>query len=327
MEHHGAMIATSVGAQKIVSLDRVRRAARWAHAGVWGVIAALTLSAPGDGRAQERDAGTRAADANDEGVSQSDPSSAGETEAAASGGETEAATPDEAAAAEGMSPYASELPVEEHGPEASYFASPGYAERPVSDPSLLEGVPGAREHDGFFLRLNVGPGAGRNYYREQVSGGHVSSVQTSGLSGTFELAVGGRAVGNLIVHANLGYGRYRSSTRRVDGVKDAGLSLTTTALTLGAGVSYYFMPYNLFLTASLGPAWIYEGRSGGQLRTRTGGHLVLAAGKEWWTGAGGNWALGTALRFTFAGAPIDLAGVSTAMKFGSVTLAFSATFN
>src|SRR5262245_53589030 len=36
-----------------------------------------------------------------------------------------------------------------------------YAEAPITDPSALEGVAGAREHEGVFVRLQVGPGAAR----------------------------------------------------------------------------------------------------------------------------------------------------------------------
>lgn len=195
------------------------------------------------------------------------------------------------------------------------------------DTSDLEGGPGAREHDGFFLRLSIGPGAGRAHYKESIDDLRVSTVEASGLAGMFDLAVGGRVVGNLIVHGNLMFSRFDSPTRRVDGVKDAALHVASSSTLLGAGASYYFMPLNVYLSASLGMAWAFERRAGDQLRTGTGVFVALAAGKEWWVGRSGEWGLGAALRTTFMAAPIDMAGVESTLKLGNIGVAFSATFN
>jgi hypothetical protein len=202
-------------------------------------------------------------------------------------------------------------------------------ESDAADESLGKGetvLAGEREHDGFFLRMSLGPGAARTHYEERVDGTRVSDVATSGLAGIAEVAAGGRAVGNLIVHGNLMYSRYHSPTRTVDGVKDAAMDVSATALMLGAGASYYFMPYNVFLTAALGLAWQIESRSGGDVAGNTGFFVSLAAGKEWWVGDG-NWGLGAALRGTFASGQVDVAGVRSTSRLGNLGLAFCATFN
>lgn len=185
---------------------------------------------------------------------------------------------------------------------------------------------GEREHDGFFLHMSVGPGAARTRYEERVDGSSVSDVQTSGLTGIMEVALGGRAIGNLIVHGNLLYSRYNSPTRYVDDVKDASIKVTASALMLGAGTTYYFMPYNVFLSGALGLSWQIEQRPGGEVAGNTGFFFALSAGKEWWVGDG-NWGLGTALRGTFAAGKVDVAGVHSTSRMGNLALAFCTTFN
>ena len=105
-----------------------------------------------------------------------------------------------------------------------------YAAAPATEPASIEGLPGAREHDGLFVRLQVGPGAARTRYKERVDGVDVSKVQASGLSGTFDLAVGGRAIADLIVHGNLSYSRSHAESRDVDEVEDATFEVSTTAI-------------------------------------------------------------------------------------------------
>jgi hypothetical protein len=202
-----------------------------------------------------------------------------------------------------------------------------YAEAPITDPSALEGVAGAREHEGVFVRLQLGPGAARTKYKERVDGVKVSDVQAAGLSGSFDLSVGGRAVSNLIVHGNVTYTRSHAQLRTVDGVKDATLEVNSTALTLGAGALYYFMPYNLFLELDGGPSWLFESRKGSDVRSNTGGFVRGCGGKEWWVGPRSQWAIGVAMRFTFAAAAFEIGGVASTMKYMDLALAMSITFN
>jgi hypothetical protein len=220
---------------------------------------------------------------------------------------------------------------EQSPPSASYGEYPAtdrYAAPPVeSDAASLEGVPGAREHEGLFVRLQVGPGAARTQYKEQVDGAKLAKVEATGLSGSFDLSVGGRVVGNLILHGNLTYERFRSEYRYVNGVKDAALKVSTTMLNLGAGVTYYFMPYNVFLSTAVGPAWLFERRPAGEVRSNTGFFLLAAAGKEWWVGPRGQWAMGASLRFTFAAAAVDIGGTANTLRFANLSLALSTTFN
>jgi hypothetical protein len=215
------------------------------------------------------------------------------------------------------------------GAGAAIAYSSSEADSDAADQSLGKGETvraGDREHDGFFLRMSAGPGAARTRYEERVDGTRVSDVTTSGLTGIVEVAVGGRAVGNLLVHGNVIYTRYDSPTRNVDGVKDAAMHVSASALMLGAGTTYYFMPYNVFLSGSLGLSWQIESRPGGEIAGNTGFFFALSAGKEWWVGDG-NWGLGAALRGTFAAGKVDVAGVQSTSRLGNLGLAFCTTFN
>jgi hypothetical protein len=209
-----------------------------------------------------------------------------------------------------------------------YPAPARYAAEPVTAPAQIEGIPGAREHEGLYVRLQLGPGAARSRYRERVNGVNEAAVQASGLSGTFDLTVGGRAVSDLILHGNLTYSRSHAPSRDVDGVQDASLEVSTTALSLGGGATYYFMPYNLFLGAALGPSWLFESRGkSGDVRSKTGVFALGSGGKEWWVGPRSQWALGVALRYTFAAARVEIGGLESMMKYMDLVLAFSITFN
>jgi hypothetical protein len=221
------------------------------------------------------------------------------------------------------------VPSEQAAQDLGEYPPPSvYAVPPLPDHTgTLEGLAGAREHDGFFLRLSMGPGAGRTRYDESVDGVRVSEVEANGLSGLLDIGVGGRLVGNLILHGNLIFSRFNSPTRRVDGVEDASISVSTSATLVGAGVSYYFMPLNVYLSTTLGLGWLFERRSGEELRSGTGFSMAAAAGKEWWVGRSGTWGVGAGLHGTFVTAPVDIAGVESQMKAGNIAAVFSATYN
>jgi hypothetical protein len=221
------------------------------------------------------------------------------------------------------------VPSEQAAQDLGEYPPPSmYAVPPLPDQSSsLEGVAGAREHDGFFLRMSLGPGAGRTRYEESFDGVRVSEVDASGLSGLLDIGVGGRLVGNLILHGDLIFSRFYSATRMVDDVKDATVSVSASATLVGAGVSYYFMPLNMYLTSTLGLGWLFERREGDELRSGTGFSLAVAAGKEWWVGRSGTWGVGAAVHGTFAIAPVDIAGVESKMKAGNIAAVFSATYN
>jgi len=235
-------------------------------------------------------------------------------------------------------------------PPTSYTpaASPpsGSARGPYTlpDPSASYGYPalrgrlpgpGAHKHEGFFLRLNVGFGAGGARYRERVDGTQVSNVKTRGLEGAFELSIGGAVIENLIVHGSVMFVSM-SSHKTVDGVEDSSYDeLSTSMYLVGGGVTYYLMPTNIYLTLMLGLGGMVERRAYDprndewdvEIDSDAGFATAFGIGKEWWVGRRGEWAIGAALLGGIFVAPMQIDGLSSTLRGHSVSMTFSTTFN
>lgn len=187
---------------------------------------------------------------------------------------------------------------------------------------------GSREHEGFFLRLTVGVGAVLNGYREAVDGYDASDVTTRALAGLFSASVGGRVVGNLMVHGDFMASAYGAAKRRIDGTTDARDRIDGSLGLLGAGVTYYFMPTNAYLTGVLGIARFAERRDGEDaILSNTGVGMALLIGKEWWVGRSGEWGMGGALRTMFVSAPVDIAGTESRLNALDIGIVFGTTYN
>jgi len=242
-----------------------------------------------------------------------------------------------------VDPNAPPAPVDPNAPPTPYYPQPapppetnGYLAGPTAyapgptlsgTPSPLGG-PGAREHDGFFLRLTIGAGAGFASYREAVDGSRTEDVETGGVAGETEVAIGGRIIGNLIVHGNLLLTGVGDANKTVSGVKNASYKIDTSLALLGGGATYYFMPYNVYLSGMLGVGSMNESRDDKRViesGSGIGGALML--GKEWWAGPRAQWGLGAALRGTLLSAPVTVGGVDSRMFGSQITIAFSATYN
>lgn len=194
-------------------------------------------------------------------------------------------------------------------------------------------APGAHEHEGFFLRLNAGIGAGGATYRERAATGRVARARTRGLVGTFEVAVGGTVAENLIVHGNL-LVTVTGAHKEVDGIEDRGYdAFSTTMWLVGGGITYYVMPSNLFLTLSLGAGGLAESRydeatdTTDDIVSDVGFASALSVGKEWWVGRAGEWGIGAALSGALFVAPLDVDGVQSSFLGHSVSISFNTTYN
>jgi len=145
-------------------------------------------------------------------------------------------------------------------------------------------VPGRFSHDGFFLRLNIGPGYAS-----------VSRPDTkwTGLGLGMGLSVGGSLVENLALHADFHTSLVSSPTQRDNGRKsefDADIVFES----MGLGLTYYLMPLNIYATISggIGVLVFEDDESGASKDTEAGLTLSATIGKEWWVGS--DWGLGIA---------------------------------
>lgn len=176
----------------------------------------------------------------------------------------------------------------------------------------------ARDHEGgFFLRLSAGAGAASTEASD--AGG---TLEVSGPAGDVNFAIGGIVASNLALHGTI----FGWSIADPD-VEFAGLSGEANGdislAGLGGGVTYYFMPVNIYLSGSLGVGKIEF--TSGNFTGRTSAGLMFDAtvGKEWWVGD--DWGLGVALGLGLHSIPDE--DIDDNWSGGSVTVRFSATLN
>lgn len=175
-----------------------------------------------------------------------------------------------------------------------------------------------RDHEeGFFLRLSGGFGSART---EVTDGGSTTSYSGPAADGNF--AIGGIVAPNLALHGTLfGWGIANPDVETGLGSFQADGDLSLGAF--GGGVTYWFMPVNLYLSGSIGAGKLDYSEGNVTSRSSYGFIADLTLGKEWWVGE--NWGLGVALGLTMHSIPDD--DTEDNWSGGSVALRFSATMN
>jgi len=186
---------------------------------------------------------------------------------------------------------------------------------------LLAGQP--RTHDRLFLRLSGGGGVAKPSISDPTG-----DLDLSGGSGDLNFALGGIVAPNLAVHATM-WGWLLSDPDAdlvIPGVGSGSgkISGDVDMTAYGVGLTYYFMPVNIYLSGSVGAGTIeFDSSDLGNFTTDYGVVLDLSLGKEWWVG--NSWGLGFNGGFNYHSIPdkqIDANWTGT-----SVALRFSATFN
>jgi hypothetical protein len=175
----------------------------------------------------------------------------------------------------------------------------------------------AGNHDhlnGFFLRLSAGAGAAQTEV-EEIEG----VLKMSGAATDMNLAIGGIVTPNLAIHATL----FGWLVDKPD-IEFFGLSVSSnddlSLSAFGAGLTYYFMPINIYLSGSVGAGSLSLETSLGTGETDTGVTLDVTLGKEWWVG--NRWGIGAAAAFGYhhipeANAGYDWTGTSLALRFSA----------
>lgn len=175
-----------------------------------------------------------------------------------------------------------------------------------------------RTHDGFFLRLSAG--GGRASTSIDVAG---LETELSGRSGDLNIAVGGVIAPNLALHGTLfGWGVYGPDVEFLGGTEeddDGWIALSAW----GGGLTYYFMPVNLYLSGSLGLGSLAFETDDFDTDSDSGLVGELSLGKEWWVG--GSWGLGIAGSYGFHSVPHG--SVDEDWNGSSWSVRFSATLN
>ncbi len=180
-------------------------------------------------------------------------------------------------------------------------------------------------HDGFYLQMDAGLGAlsSKSSTFFDPFFGDVD-LAFSGTAGQFSLALGGALTPNFVLA-----GRFWGVTVTSPEVKLSGQKVNATDITqglsgVGLDLTYYFMPVNIYLTATPSIGLLSLEQGGETYKTKNGFALRLAAGKEWWVSD--NWGIGLNVQYAFASNKDEGtdAPTWTSNWFG---VAFCATYN
>ena len=185
-------------------------------------------------------------------------------------------------------------------------------------PRILLGQDEGRDHDdGFFLRLSAGAG----FATTKLSAGS-PSIKLSGETGDLNFAIGGIVSPNLALHATLYGWLVQDPDVEVSGVSSK-VSEDLDLSAFGLGLTYYFMPVNIYVSGSAGLGKLSVKGQGNVGETKQGPVFDLTAGKEWWVGS--NWGLGVAATTMWFSVPEN--GVDGNWNGVSFAIRFTATLN
>jgi len=134
-------------------------------------------------------------------------------------------------------------------------------------------------HQGFMARLSLGIG-----YLSASESGSAGDLTISGLTGTMNLALGVFVVPNLALHGTVWGGSAINPEVSVGSVSATTANVTLTAVGLGVGATYFFQPFDVYASASIGASVVEAERVSGlvtvRAQTGTGWGLNLLVGRQ-----------------------------------------------
>lgn len=191
---------------------------------------------------------------------------------------------------------------------------------------------GIKTHDGFFLRLT--PGFGYTNVSESVPDDMLSQQNkgkdiltfSGGFTAANTIQIGGAVSENLIIFGESGgvlvtNPSVKAFEEEVENPGDVQILLGG----IGPGVTYYFMPSNIYLSATILASIASVNIEGADVqKSNIGFGFNFIAGKEWW--AGEQWGLGVSLYFRY-GSQTDQDVEDITISGYSFGALFTATFN
>lgn len=151
----------------------------------------------------------------------------------------------------------------------------------------------AKQHDGFYLSMCLGPVFGK------ITDKYNSSIMTMNGTGVeFDFKIGASVTKDLILHGTLISKTMPGPTISNEGsVTTLSDDISVNELMYGAGVTYYFMPVNFFVSSSagIGKFTISNSTNDTKSKTQSGFSFQLIVGKEWWISK--KWGLGAGIAY------------------------------
>ena len=175
-----------------------------------------------------------------------------------------------------------------------------------------------KTHDGLFLHLSAGAGGAQTEIK--IPG---LNTELSGGSTDLNFAIGAVIAPNLALHGTLFGWLVSDPEGTIQGLGSATVSGDLDLTAYGGGLTYYFMPVNIYLSGSVGAGELTADTPSGSAETDTGIVGEFSVGKEWWVG--GSWGLGVSGSFGFHSIPDG--GVDENWSGTSWAIRFSATMN
>lgn len=202
----------------------------------------------------------------------------------------------------------------------------GFAQGPVT-----QDVPkGFHMHDGFYLSLTGGAAFGTITLNATNAG--FKKIELSGAGGQFDFKIGAVIAeeANLILSFDVITRAISSPTLTLDGTAvNTSSDVTASDVLFGAGITKYFMPGNIFISATVGVGQFSMELNNTTSNSQEGFGFQLKGGKEWWVSD--NWALGAAAGLSYISASDktdpSFPGYSGTLSTTKFFLVFNTTFN
>jgi hypothetical protein len=135
--------------------------------------------------------------------------------------------------------------------------------------------PGAHEHDGFFLRAQLGAG-----YLNSTTNAAISS-SLKGTAGAFALSLGWALSKSLVLYGELYDAVVTDPTVEIGGISGTG-SGDVTMSGYGLGAAFYVVPANAYLSLTISTNRLELKTGDRHHETNFGPGALLSVGKEWW---------------------------------------------
>lgn len=177
-----------------------------------------------------------------------------------------------------------------------------------------------RTHDGFSLQFGIGPG-----YEVLSASGPGGETSIGGIGAGGFVSIGGFVIPNLAVHGSVWFGAVVNPEADLNG-ETVDLEGTLSLAAIGAGVTYWITPIDIYVSGSLGIAMVSaaENEFDGESESfDPSWGLQLAAGKEFWVAP--QFSLGFGVQLAYANVPSGFDEVDS--NFMQVNLMFTGTFN
>ncbi len=139
-------------------------------------------------------------------------------------------------------------------------------------------------HKGFHFEFGLGPAFGTITDKAFIHGSS-GTLEFVGTGAAIDIKLGGSLQENLILTFDILNKAVVSPELKVNGISvGTSNNLSISEVTYGGGLTYYLMPSDVFLSATLGAGTFVLSNSQSNITTRTdyGFSMQLKVGKHWW---------------------------------------------